>query len=95
MSWVKVNYCFIFKPEETWTAISEINSDMARWLREKGFEAEVVDKDEEDKDEYTLIISKTPMIEPPQPPKSVNKQVHDLIQNRDFDGRFKGEQSKR
>jgi hypothetical protein len=88
MSWVKINYCFIFRPEETWPSITDINHDIGSWLKERGFEAEMVDK-KDDEDEITVIIGKKQMIEPPSPPKSVNKQVADLAKNRGYDGRFK------
>jgi len=88
MSWVKINYCFIFRPEEIWSSVSDINHDIGSWLREKGFEVEAVDK-KDGEDEITVIISKKQMIEPPPQPKSINKQVADLAKNRGYDGRFK------
>lgn len=42
MSYVQIEYTFIFSPEETWNQYSQLDADLASFLATKGLEAEIV-----------------------------------------------------
>ena len=80
MNLVYLHYSFIFDPSETWSRISMLDSDIASWLRSKGFDAILIETPQNNVDSKMIFVKKQDMLPIPKEPKvkSVGQQIVDL-----------------
>lgn len=79
---VYVNYLFVFDPAETWGHMYELDSDLGKFLKEKGLDADLADGNTGTK---VLLISKaTPKV----PATESKKKLQLEKKRRGYDGKY-------
>ena len=96
MSLVFLEYSFMFNPDEAWQHVNQFEQDFAKFLDERGFEAETIKGVGEGVGKRILFISKKPDIGPPPEPKPMKskKRLKALQMTREG-GKFSGKITKR
>jgi len=89
---VMLKYVFVFNPLETWRNRGDLDSDLAKFFRDKGLQLEKVRHENEETEfsERIIYVSKSPEVNPmPEKQKSVKQQVNKVRPvTRDESGRY-------
>ncbi|KKN16899.1 hypothetical protein LCGC14_0971040 [marine sediment metagenome] len=89
MSLVFLEYSFMFNPDEAWQHVNQFEQDFAKFLDERGFEAETIKGIGEGAGKRILFISKKPDIgPPPEEPKMKSKKRLKAMQMTREGGKF-------